>query len=84
MRVRVSVCVAAIVALSVALAAAAPGQSPIGTRHSPIDNVFAPWDRKDSPGGALGVFRRSTSTRPDDHFTGVVIAIIDVPSASAA
>lgn len=45
-----------IVALSVALAAAPPISS-LQPRASAIDSVFAPWDKKDSPGCALGVFR---------------------------
>jgi CubicO group peptidase (beta-lactamase class C family) len=56
MRVRVAVCFAAVGALSVALAAAPP-TSNLQPPASAIDTVFAPWDKNDSPGCALGVFR---------------------------
>ncbi|MEO6237728.1 MAG: serine hydrolase domain-containing protein [Vicinamibacterales bacterium] len=53
MRILVALSVAAMVAVSVALAAA-PQTSAL---HAQIDGIFSAWDRKDSPGCALGVFR---------------------------
>ena len=48
----------AILAVILAGAAlAAPQREPIGRLQSPIDNLFATWDAKDSPGCSLGVFQ---------------------------
>ena len=61
MRAR-AVCVAAIVAMTAVLAARPDLQPPPFAKApagqpSPIDGVLAPWDKKDSPGCALGVFK---------------------------
>jgi CubicO group peptidase (beta-lactamase class C family) len=56
MRARVTVVVAAIVAVAVALSAAPPTPKPQAPT-SGIDAVFSAFDRKDSPGCALGVFK---------------------------
>jgi CubicO group peptidase (beta-lactamase class C family) len=55
MSVRVAACVAAIVALTVSLAARPDPRSP--TSDPRIDAIFATWNTKTSPGCALGVFR---------------------------
>jgi CubicO group peptidase (beta-lactamase class C family) len=58
MSVRVAGCVAAIVAMSLVLAAAPrTSQIPPRASHPAIDAIFATWNTKDSPGCALGVFR---------------------------
>lgn len=69
MRVRVAACVAAIVALTAVLAARPDPRSPApdpgppipglqtGRPNLQIDRLFAAWDKRDSPGCSLGVFR---------------------------
>ncbi len=60
MRARVSVCVAAIVAMSLALAATPDLQS--RTSNLQVDGVFAAWDTRSSPGCAMGVFENGATT----------------------
>ena len=56
MKVRSGLCIAGIVALSVASAARAPISVP-QSPHPAIDAIFAPWTRTDSAGCSLGVFK---------------------------
>ena len=51
----ISACVATIVALSAVLAARPDLQPP--TSNHQIDSIFSAWDRRDSPGCSLGVFK---------------------------
>lgn len=66
MRVRVTVIIAVIVAVTVALSAALPSANPQTPSPEPrapipaIDAIFSAFDRKDSPGCALGVFKDGT------------------------
>jgi CubicO group peptidase (beta-lactamase class C family) len=62
MSVRLAACVAAIVALTAQLAARPDPRPPIPDPRPPtpdpqIDAIFSAWDKKDSPGCALGVFK---------------------------
>jgi CubicO group peptidase (beta-lactamase class C family) len=62
MSVRIAACVAAIVAVTAQVAARPDPRSPIPDLRSQaadprIDAIFSAWDKKDSPGCALGVFR---------------------------
>ena len=62
MRALISVGVAALVALTAQLAARPDPRSPTsdlqtGSPNLQIDRVFSAWDKRDSPGCAVGVFR---------------------------
>src|SRR5947208_11441324 len=62
MRALISGCVAAIVAMAVVVAARPDPRSPIpdlqsGSPNLQIDQLFTAWDKRDSPGCSVEVFR---------------------------